>query len=125
MPIYEYDCPKCGEFEITQRITEDPLKKCPTCKSKVRKLISNTSFQLKGSGWYVTDYGGKKGATKEGATKESGSGEGGNKESGASSDSGSTSSAPDSKSADTSSKTGSSTKSTKTTSSKDSSAKAA
>ena len=56
MPIYEYACPKCGEFEVTQRITEDPLKKCPTCKSKVRKLISNTSFQLKGSGWYATDY---------------------------------------------------------------------
>src|SRR5262245_27531053 len=55
MPIYEYECPKCGEFEVTQRITEDALKKCPTCKSKVRKLISNTSFQLKGSGWYATD----------------------------------------------------------------------
>lgn len=74
MPIYEYSCPKCGEFEVTQRITEDPLKKCPTCKSKVRKLISNTSFQLKGSGWYVTDYAGKKSGDKEGAkegTKES------------------------------------------------------
>ncbi|HSQ00959.1 MAG TPA: zinc ribbon domain-containing protein [Candidatus Dormibacteraeota bacterium] len=56
MPIYEYRCEKCGDFEVTQRITEDPLKKCPTCKRKVRKLISNTSFQLKGSGWYVTDY---------------------------------------------------------------------
>lgn len=57
MPIYEYACPKCGEFEVTQRITDGPLKKCPTCKStKVKKLISNTSFQLKGSGWYVTDY---------------------------------------------------------------------
>jgi putative FmdB family regulatory protein len=56
MPIYEYTCPKCGEFEVTQRITEPPLKKCPTCRSKVKKLISNTSFQLKGSGWYVTDY---------------------------------------------------------------------
>jgi putative FmdB family regulatory protein len=57
MPIYEYACPKCGEFEVTQRITADPLKKCPTCKStKVKKLISSTSFQLKGTGWYVTDY---------------------------------------------------------------------
>ena len=64
MPIYEYHCPKCGEFEVTQRITEDPLKKCPTCRSKVRKLISNTSFQLKGSGWYITDYG-RKGGGKE------------------------------------------------------------
>jgi putative FmdB family regulatory protein len=56
MPIYEYRCEKCGDFEVTQRITDDPLKKCPTCKRKVRKLISNTSFQLKGSGWYITDY---------------------------------------------------------------------
>ena len=57
MPIYEYQCQKCGVIEVTQRITEKPLVKCPTCKSKIRKLISNTSFQLKGTGWYVTDYG--------------------------------------------------------------------
>src|SRR5256885_13231729 len=56
MPIYEYQCQKCGTFEVTQRITEKPLGRCPTCKTKVRKLISNTSFQLKGTGWYVTDY---------------------------------------------------------------------
>ena len=57
MPIYEYKCPECGVFELTQRITEDPLEECPTCQGKVRKLISNTSFQLKGTGWYITDYG--------------------------------------------------------------------
>jgi putative FmdB family regulatory protein len=56
MPVYEYECQKCGTFETTQRITEEPLSKCPTCKGKVKKLISNTSFQLKGSGWYITDY---------------------------------------------------------------------
>jgi putative FmdB family regulatory protein len=56
MPIYEYQCHKCGTIEVTQRITEKSLTKCPTCKSKVKKLISNTSFQLKGTGWYVTDY---------------------------------------------------------------------
>ena len=56
MPIYEYQCQKCGTFEATQRITEKPLVKCPTCKGKVKKLISNTSFQLKGTGWYITDY---------------------------------------------------------------------
>jgi putative FmdB family regulatory protein len=67
MPIYEYDCPKCGVIEVTQRITESPLAKCPTCKRKVKKLISATSFQLKGEGWYVTDYGrkGKKGGDGE------------------------------------------------------------
>lgn len=56
MPIYEYQCAKCGTFEVTQRITEKALGKCPTCKGKVKKLISNTSFQLKGTGWYITDY---------------------------------------------------------------------
>lgn len=65
MPIYEYQCQKCGTFEVTQRITEKPLGKCPSCKGKVKKLISNTSFQLKGTGWYVTDYARKdKGAGK-------------------------------------------------------------
>jgi putative FmdB family regulatory protein len=70
MPIYEYQCQKCGTFEATQRITEKPLSKCPTCKAKVKKLISNTSFQLKGTGWYVTDYA-RKG--QNGNAKESGS----------------------------------------------------
>ena len=56
MPIYEYQCQKCGTFETTQKITDKPLAKCPTCKGKVKKLISNTSFQLKGTGWYITDY---------------------------------------------------------------------
>lgn len=71
MPIYEYRCEKCGDFEVTQRITEDALKKCPTCKRKVQKLISNTSFQLKGSGWYVTDYA-RAGKDKGGAKEASG-----------------------------------------------------
>lgn len=56
MPIYEYECRKCGTFEVTQGITEQALRKCPTCRSKVKKLISTTSFQLKGTGWYITDY---------------------------------------------------------------------
>lgn len=56
MPIYEYQCAKCGTFELMQRITEPPLKKCPTCKGKVERLVSRTSFVLKGSGWYLTDY---------------------------------------------------------------------
>jgi putative FmdB family regulatory protein len=56
MPIYEYRCPQCGIFEATQRITESPLITCPTCGSEVHRLISLTSFVLKGSGWYATDY---------------------------------------------------------------------
>lgn len=71
MPIYEYSCQKCGVVEVTQRITEKALTKCPTCKSKVKKLISNTSFQLKGTGWYVTDYA-RKGQNGE-SKSESGS----------------------------------------------------
>lgn len=70
MPIYEYRCKKCGEFEVTQRITDKPLAKCPTCRAKVTKLISSTSFQLKGSGWYITDYGrGDKGTSGPSETK--------------------------------------------------------
>jgi putative FmdB family regulatory protein len=65
MPIYEYHCAKCGTFEATQRITDKSLTRCPTCKGKVKKLISNTSFQLKGTGWYVTDYGRKDKGTSE------------------------------------------------------------
>ncbi|MBI4524561.1 MAG: zinc ribbon domain-containing protein [Deltaproteobacteria bacterium] len=65
MPIYEYLCEKCGEFEVTQKITDKPLKQCPDCKGKVKKLISNTSFQLKGTGWYITDYGRKDKAPAE------------------------------------------------------------
>jgi putative FmdB family regulatory protein len=76
MPIYEYQCQKCGTFEVTQRITEKPLGKCPTCKGKVKKLISNTSFQLKGTGWYITDY-----ARKDNNNKEAGKGENGAKSS--------------------------------------------
>lgn len=70
MPIYEYQCAKCGTFEVTQRITEKALGKCPTCKGKVKKLISNTSFQLKGTGWYITDYA-RKGSGGDSKTESS------------------------------------------------------
>jgi len=58
MPIYEYACAKCeSEFEVEQRITADPVKTCPRCKSKrVKRLISRTSFVLKGGGWYSDLY---------------------------------------------------------------------
>lgn len=70
MPIYEYSCKQCGEFEVTQRISEDPLKKCPTCGTKVTKLISPSAFHLKGSGWYMTDYA-KNGASSKSSSSES------------------------------------------------------
>ena len=72
MPIYEYNCQKCGVIELTQRITDKPLSKCPTCKSKIKKLISNTSFQLKGTGWYITDYA-RKGQSNSESKSESSS----------------------------------------------------
>ena len=66
MPIYEYQCENCGEFEITQKITDDPLKSCPTCGHNVKKLISNSTFKLMGTGWYLTDYA-RKGQSSDGA----------------------------------------------------------
>ncbi|HQI81855.1 MAG TPA: zinc ribbon domain-containing protein [Deltaproteobacteria bacterium] len=57
MPIYEYKCLKCNsEFEAMQKFSDAPLNKCPTCGGKAKRLISRSSFQLKGSGWYMTDY---------------------------------------------------------------------
>jgi putative FmdB family regulatory protein len=57
LPIYEYQCTNCGRtVEEMQRITDKPLQKCPYCKGKLRRLISLSTFQLKGTGWYATDY---------------------------------------------------------------------
>jgi len=62
MPIYEYECLQCGKrTEVLQRMGEGPIAACPACGGEVKKLISSPAFQFKGSGWYVTDYGGKKG----------------------------------------------------------------
>ncbi|NLJ73097.1 MAG: transcriptional regulator [Syntrophomonadaceae bacterium] len=56
MPVYDYRCDKCGDFEYSQRITEDALEVCPTCNSPVTRLISrNVAIILKGSGFYKTD----------------------------------------------------------------------
>jgi putative FmdB family regulatory protein len=69
MPVYEYQCRSCGKLhEIMQRYTDTPLAKCPECGGEMKKLISNTSFVLKGTGWYKTDYpsgGGRKAAESE------------------------------------------------------------
>jgi putative FmdB family regulatory protein len=57
MPIYEYQCESCSRrFEVMQRMTEPLLATCEQCGGHVRRLISQTSFVLKGGGWYVTDY---------------------------------------------------------------------
>ncbi|MBT8341347.1 MAG: zinc ribbon domain-containing protein [Desulfatitalea sp.] len=60
MPIYEYQCDQCGNIqEILQKINEEPLTGCTHCSGKLHKLISQSAFHLKGTGWYVTDYAGK------------------------------------------------------------------
>ena len=57
MPIYEYRCAECNkDFEVFQKVSDDPLTECKFCTGVVERLISQTSFQLKGGGWYVTDY---------------------------------------------------------------------
>jgi putative FmdB family regulatory protein len=59
MPVYEYECSGCQKiFEIQQRIADAPVSVCPDCGGSVRKLISMSSFQLKGSGWYTDGYSG-------------------------------------------------------------------
>jgi len=70
MPIYEYSCEACGAtFETMQRITEPPAETCELCGAgPVHKLISQSTFILKGSGWYVTDYG--KGKNNDHAAKK-------------------------------------------------------
>ncbi len=66
MPIYEYSCQKCGaHIEIMQKISDKPLTRHGKCGGKLEKEWSQTSFQLKGSGWYVTDYARKDGGGKE------------------------------------------------------------
>lgn len=61
MPIYEYECMKCHQTtEALQKFSDPPLTDCPHCKGKLKKLMSLNSFHLKGNGWYVTDYAGKK-----------------------------------------------------------------
>lgn len=57
MPIYEYHCPKCDKtLEIMQKFSDPPINTCTQCGEQVTRLVSKTSFQLKGTGWYATDY---------------------------------------------------------------------
>ena len=57
MPIYEYECTKCGNhMEVWQKFSDAPVTQCDCCHGKVRKVISQSAFHLKGTGWYVTDY---------------------------------------------------------------------
>jgi len=69
MPIYEYKCSKCGHItEMWQKFSDAPLGKCEICGGPVKKIISQNTFHLKGSGWYVTDY--ASGSAKTGPAKK-------------------------------------------------------
>jgi len=79
MPIYEYECSKCGKtIEVLQKMTDKPLKKHAGCGGSLTKLISAAGFQFKGTGWYVTDYARKETKTEAKETKDTSSN--GNKE---------------------------------------------
>lgn len=57
MPLYEYQCDDCGHrFELIRKFSDDPVRNCPSCAGRVRKLLSSPAIQFKGTGWYVTDY---------------------------------------------------------------------
>ena len=65
MPIYEYQCVKCGYVtEALQKFSDPPLKVCGLCHGRVKRLISQSTFHLKGTGWYVTDYASKSGSSQ-------------------------------------------------------------
>ena len=78
MPIYEYRCGACGhEFEEWQKMSDKPVRKCPSCQArKVERLVSVSSFQLKGGGWYADGYGSAKANTK-GSSSSDGQGSSG------------------------------------------------
>jgi putative FmdB family regulatory protein len=76
MPLYEYECKKCGHrFEKIQLYSDKMVKKCPECGGQVEQMISAPAVQFKGSGWYVTDY-----AKKPSSPGSSGGGDSGSKD---------------------------------------------
>jgi putative FmdB family regulatory protein len=90
LPLYEYECPKCGTFELVRKFADAPLESCPTCARPVEKLASAPAIQFKGTGWYITDYArkssggeaaGKKDGPDKGGAGDSARDKGGSKES--------------------------------------------
>ena len=70
MPIYEYECTKCGKLEeVLQHFSDKPLAKCKSCAGKLHKLVSQSTFHLKGTGWYATDYANKSAGTPKPSSK--------------------------------------------------------
>jgi putative FmdB family regulatory protein len=88
MPIYEYECKKCGKtIEVIQKMSDAPLKKHAGCGGTLTKLISAAGFQFKGTGWYVTDYARKGTESKESKETKDSSSNGSSKEASSGSDS--------------------------------------
>ena len=74
MPLYEYKCDHCGHrFEKIQKFSDPVVSNCPSCRGKVKKLVSSAAIQFKGTGWYITDYARK---TSDGQAASSGDGSG-------------------------------------------------
>lgn len=75
MPIYEYECEKCGQVEEAfQKMSDAPLSTCRHCSGALHKILSQSSFHLKGSGWYVTDYGGSSSRADASSSKKTDAG---------------------------------------------------
>jgi putative FmdB family regulatory protein len=76
LPLYEYQCDRCGRFEVIQKYSDKRLKACKKCGGPVQKLLSAPAIQFKGTGWYVTDYarksGGEESTGKEGKESKEG-----------------------------------------------------
>ena len=81
LPLYEYQCARCGRFEVIRKFSDAPLSACPTCGEEIHKLLSAPAIQFKGTGWYVTDYARKSGSDAKSGDSGSGSKESSSKES--------------------------------------------
>jgi putative FmdB family regulatory protein len=89
LPLYEYQCPKDGIFELVRKFSDPPLAACPTCGGPIEKLASAPAIQFKGSGWYITDYarkstGGEAPGNKDTGGKDAGKKDGGSTDKGSS-----------------------------------------
>jgi putative FmdB family regulatory protein len=77
MPVYEYECESCHHrFELRQSFHDEPVKECPSCRGRVRKVFQAVSVFFRGSGWYVNDYGGRTNGSSDGTSTNGTSSEG-------------------------------------------------